>query len=386
MRKAREIILSKEQRQELERLEHSRRSEVRVAQRARIVLLAADGRRNDEIAAALGIDRRKASRWRDRYAEAGIDGIMQDLPRGGRKPIAREKVTATIIRKTTQERPKNATHWSTRTLAKELGTSHSMIQRVWNAAGLKPHRVKTFKVSNDKHFTEKLLDVVGLYLNPPEHALVLCADEKSQIQALDRTQPSLPLKRGRCGTMTHDYKRNGITTLFAAMELAEGKLIGTCMKKHRNREWIKFLRLIDKETDRQKDLHLIVDNYSTHKHPNVKAWLKKHPRFHMHFIPTSSSWLNLIERWFRDLTDKRIRRGAFKSVPELIRAIMDYINDHNLNPKSFIWTARVEDILPKVQRARAVLISTKQNDTLHPGVYKGDRQSPPYKPRCLLLV
>jgi len=365
MRKAREIILSQSQRQELKRLAHGRRSEVRVAQRARIVLLAADGLRNDEISAALGIDRRKVSRWRDRYAKAGVAGIMRDLPRGGRKPLAREKVTAMIISKTTQERPRNATHWSTRTLAKELGTSHSMVRRVWNAAGLKPHRVKTFKVSNDKHFAEKLLDVVGLYLNPPEHALVLCADEKSQIQALDRTQPSLPLKKGRCGTMTHDYKRNGITTLFAAIELAEGKLIGTCMKKHSNQEWIRFLKLIDKETDRQKDLHLIVDNYSTHKHANVKAWLKKHPRFHIHFIPTSSSWLNLIERWFRDLTDKRIRRGAFKSVPELIQAIMDYINEHNLEPKSFIWTARAEDILTKVQRARAVLISTKQSDTLH---------------------
>jgi transposase len=365
MRKAKAIILTPEQRQELEKLARSRRSEVRVAQRARIVLLASQGRRNKEIGAILGIDRRKAGRWRDRYAEAGVAGILKDLPRGGRKPVAREKVAPAIIHKTTQERPKNATHWSTRTLAREVGTSAAMVQRVWKAAGLKPHRVKTFKLSNDPHFVEKLLDVVGLYLNPPEHALVLCADEKSQIQALDRTQPGLPLKKGRCGTMTHDYKRNGTTTLFAAIELAEGKLIGTCMKKHRHQEWLKFLRLIHRETPKYLDLHLIVDNYRTHKHQKVKDWLNRHPRFHVHFIPTSSSWLNLIERWFRDLTDKRIRRGTFTSVPELVEAIMDYINQHNADPKGFTWTAKAEDILAKVERARAVLISAKQNESLH---------------------
>jgi len=365
MRKAKEIILNGEQRQELERLAHGRRTEVRVAQRARIVLLAAEGRRNDEIGNALGIDRCKAGRWRDRYAVAGLSGILQDRPRGGRKPVEREKLAAKIIRKTTQEKPKNATHWSTRSLAHELGTNRSMVHRVWRAAGLKPHRVKTFKLSNDPQFVEKLLDVVGLYLDPPEHALVLCADEKSQIQALNRTQPGLPLKKGRCGTMTHDYKRNGTTTLFAAIELAAGKLIGTCMDKHRHQEWLKFLRLIDRETPPDLDLHLIVDNYQTHKHPKVKKWMDRHPRFHVHFTPTSSSWLNLIERWFRDLTDKRIRRGVFTSVADLIEAITSYIDGHNADPKSFTWTANAEDILAKVERARAVLISNKQNETLH---------------------
>jgi transposase len=230
-----------------------------------------------------------------------------------------------------------------------------MVHRVWKANGLKPHLMRTFKLSNDKHFVEKLTDVVGLYLNPPEHALVLCADEKSQIQALDRTQPSLPIDPGRCGTMTHDYKRNGTTTLFAAIELMEGRLIGTCMSRHRHQEWIKFLNLIDEQTPAEMDLHLIVDNYSTHKHPKVKGWLKRHPRFHVHFIPTSSSWLNLIERWFREITDKRIRRGVFKSVAGLIQTIMDYIAGHNENPKTFTWTAKAEEILAKVRRARTVL-------------------------------
>ncbi len=215
--------------------------------------------------------------------------------------------------------------------------------------------MKTFKLSSDPRFIEKLVDVVGLYLRPPEHALVLCVDEKSQIQALDRTQPSLPLKRGRCGTMTHDYKRHGTTTLFAALDMAEGKLIGQCYKRHRHHEFLKFLKLIDKETPSDRELHLIVDNYATHKHPKVKSWLKRHKRFHIHFIPTSSSWLNLIERWFREITDKRIRRGTFHSVKQLIEAIMDFIDNHNANPKTFTWTAQVEDVLAKVRRARAVL-------------------------------
>lgn len=365
MRKATEITLSQDQRKQLEALANGRRTEVRVAERARLVLLADEGKQNKEIAEILGIDRRKAGRWRDRFAASGMNGILKDLPRSGRKPKVREELAAEIIRKTTQEKPKNATHWSTRSLAKELGTSHATVQRVWKAAGLKPHLQKTFKLSNDPNFVEKLLDVVGLYLDPPEHALVLCADEKSQIQALDRTQPGLPLKKGRCGTMTHDYKRNGTTTLFAAMEMAEGRLIGTCMNKHRHQEWLKFLRIIDRETPKDLDLHLIVDNYRTHKHKNVQEWLAKHPRFHIHFTPTSSSWLNLIERFFRELTDKRIRRGTFTSVPELVDAIMSYIENHNKNPKSFKWTAKADDILAKVERARAVLISAKQNETLH---------------------
>jgi transposase len=274
---------------------------------------------------------------------------------GSRKPTARNALAAKIVEWTAQKKPAHATHWSTRTLAKELGTNHTLVNRVWRANGLKPHLVESFKLSRDKHFVEKLLDVVGLYLSPPEHALVLWADEKSQIQTLDRTQPGLPLKKGRCGTMTHDYQRNGTTTLFAAIDMAEGNLIGQCMPRHRHQEWIKFLEQIDRETPAELDLHVIADNYSTHKHVKVKRWLKRHPRFHMHFIPTSSSWLNLIERGFREITDKRIRRSAFHSVPQLIEAIMAYIQKHNEHPKPFVWTAKAQDILEKIRRARAVL-------------------------------
>ena len=355
MRIACKIKVTDEQRGQLQKLARARKVSVRLAQRANIVLMAADGKTNKAIAEKLGTERRTVARWRARFSEHGLAGIEKDLPRGGRKPTTRNKMARLIIKKTTQELPKNATHWTTRTLARELGTNHSMVHRVWKANGLKPHLVKTFKVSNDPKFAEKLVDIVGLYLDPPEHALVLCADEKSSIQALDRTQPGLPLKKGRCGTMTHDYKRNGTTTLFAAIELAEGKLIGTCMKKHRHQEWIKFLKLIDKETPQDLDLHLIVDNYATHKHEKVKSWLKRHKRFHIHFTPTSSSWLNLIERWFGEITDKRIRRGVFRSVDELVDAIMDYVDQHNKNPKSYTWTAKAEDILEKVKRAKDVL-------------------------------
>lgn len=337
------------------RYSRGRSTPARVVLRAKIVLLAAEGKMNKEIVATLKTDAQTVKRWRTRFAVRRLAGIVKDAPRGGRKPTVRERLASLIVKKTTQERPADATHWSTRSLAAELGANHMMIHRVWKAAGLKPHRVKTFKLSNDPNFAEKLIDVVGLYLNPPEHALVLCVDEKSQIQALDRTQPGLPMKKGRCGTMTHDYKRNGTTTLFAALELAEGKLIGTCMKKHRHQEWIKFLKLIDRETPQKLDLHLIADNYRTHKHDKVQAWLRRHPRFHIHFTPTSSSWLNMIERWFRELTDKRIRRGAFQSVTELVSEIMTYIDKHNQKPKSFSWTAKAADILAKIERARTVL-------------------------------
>jgi transposase len=326
--------------------------------RAGIVLLAAAGLQNRAIARELGTNRLLVGKWRRRFVEKGLAGIEKDAPRGGRKPRVREAVSARIIEWTTRKKPSNATHWSTRTLAAELGVSRSMVNRVWRANGLKPHLSRTFKVSNDPHFVEKVVDVVGLYLDPPEHALVLCVDEKTQIQALDRTQPTLPLKKGRCGTMTHDYVRNGTTTLFAALNVAEGKLIGTCMERHRHQEWIKFLKQIDQQTPAELDLHLIVDNYSTHKHPRVQSWLKRHKRFHLHFIPTSSSWLNLVERWFREITDKWIRRGVFKSVEQLTAAIMDYIARHNDNPRSFKWTAKVEDILAKVRRAREVLNKT----------------------------
>jgi transposase len=355
MRRACEIVLDEREQATLERWSKGRMTPLRVVMRARIVLLAAAGMENRDIAVVLGIGRDTVGQWRQRFSRRRLAGLVKDAPRGGRKATRREQVTKLIVDRTTQTKPANATHWSTRTLARELGISPSMVQRVWQANGLKPHRVKTFKVSNDKQFVEKMQDIVGLYLNPPEHALVLCADEKSQIQALDRTQPGLPIKKGRCGTMTHDYKRNGTTTLFAALELAEGRLIGSCMQRHRHQEWIKFLNQIDRETPAGWDLHLIVDNYATHKHPKVNAWLKRHRRFHIHFTPTSSSWLNLVERWFREITDKRIRRGVFKSVDELVKAVMDYVQQHNANPKAFVWTAKAEDILTKLSRARARL-------------------------------
>ena len=263
-----------------------------------------------------------------------------------------------ILHKATQEKPKGATHWSTQTMAKAMGVSKATVQRVWSANGLKPHLVKTFKLSNDRHFAEKLRDVVGLYLDPPEHALVLSCDEKTQIQALDRMQKGLPIHRGRCGTMTHDYKRNGTTTLFAAIDMAQGKVIGTCQQRHRHQEWIRFLKLIDEQTAPELDLHLIVDNYATHKHPKVTAWLKRHPWFHVHFIPTSSSWLNVVERWFREITDKRIRRGTFQNVEQLIAAIQEFIEHHNTTAEPYVWTAKTDEILAKVDRARATLDKT----------------------------
>lgn len=355
MKVACSITLNETERSTLEKWSRGQRTQVRLMTRAKIVLLAAQGWLNKDIAMELGVGRDTVARWRQRFAAQRLAGIEKDAPRGGRTPSKRNAHARRIIETTTQTKPEDATHWSTRTLARHLGVSPSMVQRVWKANGLKPHRVKTFKVSNDKHFIEKMTDVVGLYLNPPEHALVLCADEKTSIQALDRTQPGLPIKKGRCGTMTHDYKRNGTTTLFAALEVAEGRLIGTCMKKHRHQEWLKFLRLIDRQTPANMDLHLIVDNYATHKHANVKKWLEKHPRFHIHFTPTSSSWLNLVERWFGEITNKRIRRGVFKSEEDVINAIMSYIENHNANPRTYTWTAKDEDILKKVRRARAVL-------------------------------
>jgi len=355
MRIACEITLSDADRATLERWARGRSTQARLVTRAKIVLAAAAGKENKDIAADLRISRGAVARWRIRFAEAGVAGLEKDAPRGGRPPKARDDLVRRIIEMTTQQKPTNATHWSTRTLAKALGTNRSLVNRVWRAHGLKPHLSRTFKVSNDPHFADKLIDVVGLYLDPPDHALVLCVDEKSQIQALDRTQPSLPIYPGRRETMTHDYKRNGTTTLFAALNVLEGSLIAQCMPRHRHQEFIKFLNQIDSETPAELDLHLIVDNYATHKHPRVKAWLKRHPRFHFHFIPTSSSWLNLVERWFREITDKRIRRGAFQSVKQLTEAIRAYIDEQNENPKPFVWTAKAEEILEKVRLARAAL-------------------------------
>lgn len=356
MRVAPPLSLTDEQRRQLSAAASSRTASVRFAQRARMILLAADGRQDIQIAAQVGVQRQAVARWRRRFLDAGVEGIAKDAPRGGRRRTARsdDKVRA-IVARTTQTTPADATHWSTRTMAAAEGVSAATVRRIWREHGLKPHRVKSFKLSNDKRFVEKLDDIVGLYLSPPEHALVLSCDEKSQIQALDRTQPTLPMKKGRCATMTHDYVRHGTTTLFAALSTLDGKVISTCMKRHRHQEWIKFLQLIDQQTPADKQLHLIVDNYATHKHPKVLKWLARHPRFHIHFTPTSSSWLNMVERFFRDLTCKRLRRGVFTSVEQLIAAIEAYIDKTNQSPKPFIWTAKASDILEKVKLARESL-------------------------------
>ena len=316
---------------------------------------------NEAIGKELKVGRVQVGRWRARYAKGGLTAIERDLPRGGRPPKAD---TAEIVRLTTQTLPEAATHWSTRPLAAKVGVSDTTVLRVWHRNGLKPHLVEGFKVSRDPRFIEKLEDIVGLYLNPPEHALVLCCDEKSQVQALDRTQPGLPLKKGRAATMTHDYKRHGTTTLFAALNVLDGTLIAQCQKRHRHIEWLKFLRQVDRETPKDKALHLICDNYATHKHPKVQAWVSKHKRVHVHVTPTSASWLNMVERFFRDLSTERLDRGVFRSVPELITAIQEYVSVHNKNPKPFIWTAKAADILQKVIRANRRL-SSKQNEALH---------------------
>lgn len=359
MRVARPVVLNPEEKETLEQIARARSRSVRMVERARIVLLAAAGKQDIEIAAALSITAHKAARWRNRFLDLGIAGLEKDAPRAGRTPSIPAAKVKRVIHKTTQEKPANATHWSTRTMAAAVDLSAATVRRIWHKHGLKPHLVETFKVSSDPRFAEKLEAIVGLYLNPPEHALVLCCDEKSQIQALDRTQPGLPLKRGRAGTMTHDYKRNGTATLFAALNTFDGKVISLCQERHRHQEWLRFLRLVDDATPDQKQLHLIVDNYATHKHPAVQRWLKRHPRFHIHFTPTSASWLNMVERFFRDLTVNRLRRGVFRDVMELVTAIDDYVDHHNEHPKPFIWTASATDILEKVKRARRTLVNAQ---------------------------
>jgi len=361
VRVAPEIALTDDERAELTRLIRSKLTSVRLSQRARIVLLAAAGMQNKDIAEQLGVGRVQVSRWRERYAQLRLDGIERDLPRGA--PPTKVDV-ARLVELTTKSTPIAATHWSTRKMAAELGVSAASVSRHWRAHGLKPHIVRGFKISRDPQFVEKLQDIVGLYMAPPEHALVLCCDEKSQVQALDRTQPGLPLKKGRAATMTHDYKRNGTTTLFAALNVLDGQVIGQCQQRHTHAEWLKFLRKIDRQTPKDKTLHLIADNYATHKHPAVQEWLGKHPRVHMHYTPTSASWLNMVERFFRDITTERLRRGVFTSVPELVSAIDEYVAHHNTNPKPFIWTKSARDILQKVIRANRRL-SSKQNATLH---------------------
>jgi transposase len=353
------LHITPEERKVLESWIAARNTPQKVVFRSRIVLAAGEGTSNRSIARDLKTSRPTVILWRNRFQSGSTAALAEDAPGRGRKPQIPSAKIKKIIEVTTQTTPKAATHWSVRTMAKEQGVSPATVQRIWDANGLQPHLTRTFKLSNDKRFVEKLTDVVGLYLNPPEKALILCVDEKTQIQALDRTQPGLPLKKHRCGTVTHDYKRNGTTTLFAALNVLDGKVIGACMPKHRHQEYLKFLRKLDRGTPRGLDLHLIVDNYSTHKHDNVTQWLAKHPRFHIHYTPTSSSWLNLVERWFRELTVKRIRRGSFSSLPQLIEAIDEYLKENNREPKPFIWTASVEKILSKVNCCKGI------SETLH---------------------
>lgn len=350
MRTAPPLSLTDEQHAQLTRYARGRNVSVRLSQRARIVLLAAEGRQNKEIATMLGTTPPTVARWRLRFLHKGIAGIEKDAPRSGRKPVLAAATVEEIIRKTMQEKPAGATQWSTRKMARATGVSEASVRRIWRKHGLKPHRIKSFKLSNDPRFVEKLEDVVGLYLNPPEHALVLSLDEKSQIQALDRTQPGLPMKKGRCQTMTHDYKRHGTTTLFAALNTFDGTVIGTCMKRHTHQEWLKFLQLIDRQTPPDKELHLIVDNYATHKHPRVKRWFAARPRFHVHFTPTYASWLNQVEIWFNRITQQAIRRGTFRSVKELVEKIDQYVQTANNHAQPFVWTATTESIFAKVQR------------------------------------
>ena len=359
MRTTDPIALSREERTTLNGWARSRQLPYRQVVRARVITMAADGAFSQAIARELGISRPTVQLWRERFLALRLPGLEKDAPRPGRRPRLSQAKTRKIVEATLQTKPPNATHWSTRRMAEAQHVSQSAVQRIWARHRLKPHLAGTFKLSRDKHFVEKLYDVVGLYLNPPDRALVLCVDEKSQIQALDRTQPGLPLKPGRCGTFTHDYVRHGTTTLFAALSMLDGQVIGQCMTRHRHQEFIRFLNRIDAETPARPELHLIVDNDSTHKHPRVKSWLARHPRVHLHFIPTSSSWLNLVERWFRDLTDKRIRRGSFSNVPQLIQAIMDYVHHHNQNPRIFVWTAPVERIMTKIAKCKEAL------DSLH---------------------
>jgi len=327
----------------------------RVAERAKIVLGSADGRSSSAICAQVGVTKPTVRKWLDRYETGGIGALLEDRPRSGRPRTITVKDEAEIVRMTLEEKPENATHWSCRLMAEAAGVHPTTVSRIWRAHGLQPHRTEYFKLSTDPRFVEKLRDVVGLYVDPPERAVVLAFDEKSQIQALDRTQPGLPLKKGRAGTMTHDYKRHGTTTLFAALDVATGEVLHECMPRHRHQEFLKFLRKIERKVPPELDIHVILDNYATHKHPAVKAWLERHPRVQFHFIPTSSSWLNLVERFFSELTTRQLKRLAVSSVPELIAAIEAYIGRRNQDPTPFVWTASAKSIIAKVQKAKAIL-------------------------------
>lgn len=358
-RRASPIVLTPEEQSTLDTWARGRSIAARLVQRAQIIRMAAQGILSQDIAEQLNVSRPTVQLWRQRFLALRLTGLEKDAPRPGRLPRISAKKIQAVVEATLHTKPSDATHWSTRTMARAQGLSEASVRRIWKHHNLKPHLTKTFKLSRDPQFVEKLHDVVGLYMNPPEKALVLCVDEKCQIQALDRTQPGLPMKPGRCGTFTHDYKRHGTTTLFAALNVLDGKVIGDCMPLHRHQEFIRFLKRIDQETPSALDLHIIVDNYSAHKHPRVRSWLKRHPRFQLHFTPTSSSWLNLVERWFAYLTQKRIRRGTFHNVPALIKAIQDYIENNNQNPHVFVWTASVERIMNKIAKCK------EASDALH---------------------
>ena len=362
MRVAAEISLSKEEHRKLEKWASARSTSVRLRERARIVLMASQGMTNKAIAAELGTDANKVGRWRSRVAKEGMSSIEKERPRGanhgGKDSKSQAELRSQVLEATTQTIPIDATHWSCRSMARHLNTTHSFVNRVWRAHGLKPHLVRTFKLSNDPRFEEKLRDVVGLYLDPPHNAAVFSFDEKSQIQALDRTQPGLPMKKGRCETMTHDYKRHGTTTLFAALNIATGEVIGKTYRKHRHQEVLRFLREVERAVPKEQEIHIVLDNYATHKHEKVLAWIERKKRIFLHFIPTSSSWANLVERFFAMLTQKQVRRGVFTSVPDLEKCLREYLHSYNENPCPLVWTKTVDEILEKVHRSREALPKT----------------------------
>src|SRR5450432_3553027 len=369
------VILSEGQESQIRQWLAALGTPQQVALRCRMVLAGGRGEPEASTAAELDVNRKTVRLWRERFLKDGLEGLWEIAPGRGRKATYDSDRVKAVIDATLQSKPKGHTHWSCRLMAASQGVSKSTVSNLWRSHNLKPHQTKTFKLSRDPKFLEKLTDVVGLYLNPPDKAIVLCVDEKSQIQALNRTQPGLPLKKGRCGTMTHDYERHGTTTLFAALECLQGRVIGQCYERHRHQEFLKLLQRLDQEFPGAVPLHLVLDNYGTHKHPKVQAWLARHPRFILHFVPTSSSWLNLIERWFRELTTKRVRRGSFYSVADLQLAIMEFLEAWNENPKPFVWTATVASIQEKLSRCRQTLEQIQPGSTQTRGKQRAKKLS-----------